>query len=36
MSGMYLTDDIASPTRWQVPQGVTIEGGGYLLFWADN
>lgn len=36
MSGMYLTDDIANPTRWQVPQGVTIEGGGYLLFWTDN
>ncbi|MCP4245631.1 MAG: lamin tail domain-containing protein, partial [bacterium] len=36
MSGMYLTDDLGNPTRWQVPQGVTIPAGGYLLFWADD
>jgi spore coat protein CotH len=36
MSGMYLTDSRQDPTKWQVPQGVTIPAGGYLVFWADN
>ncbi len=36
MSGLFLTDDLASPTKWQVPSGVTIPAGGYLLFWADG
>ncbi|HUT29503.1 MAG TPA: lamin tail domain-containing protein [Sedimentisphaerales bacterium] len=36
LEGMYLTDDLAIPTRWQIPVGVTIEGRGYLVFWADN
>jgi uncharacterized protein (TIGR03437 family) len=36
MSGMYLTDNLANPTKWQVPQGVTIAPRGYVVFWADN
>lgn len=36
MSGMYLTDNLASPTQLQIPSGVTINGGGYLVFLADN
>ena len=36
MSGMYLTDNLASPTQWQIPSGVTIDAGGYLVFLADN
>jgi hypothetical protein len=36
MGGMYLTDDLSIPTRWQVPAGVSIPGGGYLIFWADE
>jgi spore coat protein CotH len=36
MSGMYLTDSMQDPTRWQVPQGAIIPAGGYLIFWADN
>jgi len=36
MAGMYLTDDLADPTKWQVPNGVTIPKKGYLIFWADN
>ena len=36
MAGMYLTDDPDDPTRWQIPGGVTIPAGGYLIFWADN
>ena len=36
LAGMYLTDDPAEPTMWQIPAGVTIGPGEYLLFWADN
>jgi hypothetical protein len=36
LGGMYLTDDLAEPTKWQIPEGVTIEAGAYLLFWADD
>ncbi len=36
MGGLYLTDDLTNPTKWQVPQGVTITAGGYLLLWADG
>lgn len=36
LSGMYLTDNLANPTKWQAPQGVTIPAGGFLLLWADN
>jgi hypothetical protein len=36
MSGIYLTDLMQDPTRWQVPQGVIIPAGGYLMFWADS
>jgi hypothetical protein len=36
VSGMYLTDNLANPTRWQFPSGITIEPKGYLLIWANN
>jgi len=36
LGGMYLTDDLAEPTKWQIPEGVSIGSGGYLLFWADD
>jgi hypothetical protein len=40
LGGMYLTDDLAQPTMWQIPTNrpaaTTIPGGGYLLIWADN
>ena len=31
-----MTDDLAQPTAWQIPLGVSIGPGEYLLFWADN
>ncbi|MGD2095300.1 MAG: CotH kinase family protein, partial [Phycisphaerales bacterium] len=34
--GMYLTDDSANPTKWQIPAGTTIPADGYLLIWVDN
>ncbi len=36
LSGMQLTDDPAIPTLWEIPQGVTIPGNGYALFWLDK
>ncbi len=36
MGGMYLTDDLAVPTKCQIPAGVTIPAHGYLLFWFDG
>ena len=33
---MYLTDDAGDPYQWQIPSGVTISPGAYLLFWADD
>lgn len=38
--GMYLTDDLDEPTKWQIPTDdptlTTLEPGGYLLIWADG
>ncbi len=42
VTGFYLTDDAAEPTKWQIPatpgRGVpiTIAAGGYLLIWTDG
>jgi len=36
LGGTFLTDDLAEPTKWQIPAGVTIAAGGHLLFWADD
>ncbi len=40
VGGMYLTDDVAQPTRWRIPTNnpttTTIPAGGYLLIWADG
>ncbi|MEW5801388.1 MAG: CotH kinase family protein [bacterium] len=36
MAGMYLTDDLNNPTKWQIPEGVSIPARGYLIFWADE
>ncbi|MBN2594923.1 MAG: lamin tail domain-containing protein [Sedimentisphaerales bacterium] len=38
--GMYLTDNLSVPTKWQIPtnnpSATIIPEGGYLLIWADN
>ncbi len=36
LGGMYLSDDLSEPTMWQIPAGVEIDPGGFILFWADN
>ncbi|MCH7700516.1 MAG: lamin tail domain-containing protein [Planctomycetes bacterium] len=36
LGGRYMTDDLALPTKWQVPEGVSVPAGGYLIIWADD
>ena len=36
LSGMYLTDDLDNPDKWLIPDGVTIDAYGYVIFWADE
>ncbi|MFH1851804.1 MAG: CotH kinase family protein [Candidatus Neomarinimicrobiota bacterium] len=37
LSGMYLTDNAGSLTKWRFPfGGVGLAAGGYLVIWADD
>jgi len=40
VGGMYLTDDLTVPTKWQIPDNnssaTTITSHRYLLIWADE
>ena len=36
LSGFYLTDTNANPTKFTVPAGVIVPAQGYLLVWADE
>ncbi len=40
VGSMYLTDDLADPTKWQIPDSnallTTIAPHAYLLVWADD
>ncbi|QTA85654.1 CotH kinase family protein [Desulfonema magnum] len=35
LMGMYLTDDLTNPAKWQFPD-ITLEPGGFLIVWADE
>lgn len=35
-SGLYLTDDLGEPTKWQIPAGTSVPPNGTLLIWADG
>ncbi len=40
LGGMYLTDDLTDPTRWQIPTNspatTTIAAKGFLIIWTDG
>ena len=36
LSGKYLSDDVTNPTRFRIPDGVTIPPRGFLVFFADG
>ena len=36
LSGYYVSDSKKNPAKWKVPDGTSIPGNGYLIFWADT
>jgi len=40
LAGMYLTDNLGNPTKWQVlsgyPSQTTVPPDGFVVFWADE
>jgi len=36
ISGFYISDDYALPTKWQFPTNTIIPAKGYYLVWADG
>jgi hypothetical protein len=36
LSGYYLTDNLAQPTKWRIPTNTVIGSRRFLLVWADN
>ncbi|MCB0044929.1 MAG: VCBS repeat-containing protein [Caldilineaceae bacterium] len=36
IGGLYLSDDPGQPTRYRIPDGVTVPGRGYIVFIADG
>jgi len=40
IGGMYLTDDLDEPTKWQIPEGypaqTAVGADDYILIWADE
>jgi len=36
LSGMWLSDELEEPMKWQFPAGTTLAPGAFLLVWADN
>jgi hypothetical protein len=36
LSNYYLTDDLAQPYKWAIPEGATMAPGSYLMFRADG
>lgn len=36
LTGYFLSDDASQPMKWQVPNGITINAGGYAIFFASG
>lgn len=36
LSGLYLTDNFASPSKFTIPQNTIIQPNGFLIIWADE
>ena len=36
LGGLFFSDERQSLRKWEVPAGVSVEAGGFLLFWADG
>ena len=36
LTGMYLSDKVDNPTKWQFPDGTMVAANGYLIVWCDE
>lgn len=36
LNGLFLTDNPSEPTKYRIPNGLTIPAKGYMLFWLDD
>ena len=36
IEGIYLSDDVYEPDKWQLSEALTIDAGGFAVIWADN
>ncbi len=36
LDGFFITDDLANPLKWKIPDGTVINAEGYLIVWADG
>lgn len=36
LSGIFLTDDLSSPLKWQLPRHAVIPPKGFFVIWADD
>lgn len=36
LSGYHLSDRVNNPTKWVIPNGVTIPAGGFMVFFASD
>jgi len=36
LGGFFLTDDLSNPSKYQIPTGISIPAGGFIIFWADD
>lgn len=36
VGGLFLTNDLSDPTRWQIPPGTLVPAQAVLLFWLDG
>ncbi len=36
ISGYFLSDDEANPTKWEIPAGTIISAYGYLVYWCSG
>jgi hypothetical protein len=36
LTGYFLTDNLENLTKYDIPEGTTVPGGGYIIIWADE
>ncbi|MGI9568493.1 MAG: Calx-beta domain-containing protein, partial [Desulfobulbia bacterium] len=35
LGGIYITDNLGNPTKWRIPEGLSIGAGEYMVLYAD-